>query len=52
MTTLEGRNPLFDMLTTGALVGDQLYYVANRQIDKKTSADLHPLQILAVRVVR
>jgi streptogramin lyase len=50
MTTLERRNPSFDGLTTGALVGNQLYYVANPQIDKKNAAQLDPLQILAVRV--
>ena len=50
MTVLERRNPSFDGLTTGALAGNQLYYLANPQIDKKNSGHLNPLQILAVRV--
>ena len=50
MTTLERRNPLFDGVTTGALAGQELYYVANPQIDKKNSGKLNPLQILGVRI--
>lgn len=50
MTMLERRNPAFDGITTGTLVGNELYYVANPQIDKKDSPNLSPLEILAVRV--
>lgn len=50
MTTLERRNPLFDGITTGALVNDTLYYVANPQIGKKSGSNLNNLQILAVKV--
>jgi len=52
MKVVERRNPLFDGLTTGALVGNDLYYVANPQIDKKNGGRLDPLQILAIRVKR
>jgi glutamine cyclotransferase len=52
MTILERRNPLFDGITTGVMVGKQLYYIANPQTAKKSSAKLDPLQILAVQVVR
>lgn len=50
MKVLERRNPSFDGVTTGVLVGNQLYYAANPQIDRKNSARQNPLQILAVRV--
>ena len=56
MTVLERRNPLFDGITTGSLVGDQLYYVANSQLDKVTEGKikahvrLDPLRILALGV--
>lgn len=50
MTILERRNPAFDGITTGALVGNELYYVANPQTDKKDSATVRPLQVLGVRV--
>lgn len=49
ITILERRNPAFDGLTTGVIVGKQLYFIANSQIDKKNSANLKPLQILAVQ---
>ncbi len=52
MTVLERRNPLFDGITTGVIVGKQMYYVANPQTDKKGSAKLDALQILAVQVIR
>lgn len=54
-TVLERRNPLSDGITTGVMVGKELYYVANPQTDKadeKDPAKLAPLQILAVKVVR
>lgn len=56
MDILERRNPLFDGITTGVLVGDQLYYVANSQLDKvvdgkvKRGVTLDPLHILAIGV--
>lgn len=50
MTVLERRNPLFDGITTGALVGDKLYYVANPQTDNKGGIRRDPLQILALSV--
>ncbi len=50
MTILERRNPLFNGLTTGALVKGQLYYIANTQIDQKNSPKLNPLRVLAVHV--
>jgi len=56
MEILEQRNSLFDGLTTGTVVGNYFYYIANNQIDKiangkiKSHARLDPLQILAVYV--
>jgi hypothetical protein len=50
MKVLERRNPLFDGVTTGALVDGQLYYVANPQIDKKSIGKANPLKILSVAV--
>lgn len=55
MTVLERRNPFFDGITTGVMVGKELYYVANPQTDKadeKDPAKLDPLHILAVKAVR
>ena len=51
MSTLERRNPLFDGITTGALVNGQLYYVANPQMEKKGGPTRDPLQILALPVL-
>jgi hypothetical protein len=45
---LERRNPLFDGITTGVVVGSELFYMANIQDDKKTG--FTPLMILKVRV--
>jgi hypothetical protein len=56
MTILERRNPLFDGITTGSVVGDQFYYIANSQLDKvadgkiKAHVRLDPLRILAIHV--
>ncbi len=56
MKVLERRNPLFDGITTGVLVGDQLYYVPNNQLDKvvggkiAAGVTLDPLRILTVDV--
>jgi sugar lactone lactonase YvrE len=35
---LESRNPLFEVPTTGALCGDDFFYIANTQIDKTNAA--------------
>jgi hypothetical protein len=32
---LEAYNPIFDVPTTGTLVGDSLYFAANPQLDKR-----------------
>ena len=37
---LERRNPLFEGVTTGVVVGDDFFYIANIQDDKKTGFDL------------
>jgi hypothetical protein len=56
MKIIERRNPLFEGLTTGTLIDDQLYYVANNQLDKvangkiKAGVVLDPLRILAIDV--
>lgn len=58
MDVLERRNPLFDGLTTGCLVGDQFYYIANSQIDRvaggqiQQNARLVPLQVLTIDLSR
>lgn len=58
MTVLERRNPLFDGLTTGTIVGGRFLYIANPQIDKvengkvKPTVELDPLRILAIRLTR
>lgn len=48
---IERRNPLFDGITTGALVNGELYYIANPQIGKKSHAKLNALLILAVKIL-
>jgi hypothetical protein len=45
---LERRNPLFDGVTTGVIVGDDFYYMANIQDDKKTG--FSPIKILKVHL--
>jgi hypothetical protein len=52
MKVLERRNPAFDGITTGVIVRNNLYYVANPQTDKKGDADLRPLQVFSVRIDR
>jgi hypothetical protein len=42
---LERRNPLFDGVTTGVVVGDEFYYMANIQDDRDTGFD-------AIRILR
>jgi len=39
---LETYNPLFEIPTTGTLVGDSLYFMANTQIDKMKPHDAMP----------
>jgi hypothetical protein len=50
MKVLERRNPSFDGITTGVVVRNDLYYVANPHTDKESGADLHPLQVFSVRI--
>jgi hypothetical protein len=51
MTVLERRNPAFDGITTGVIVGKDLCYIANPQTDQQNGAELHRLQIFRVRVI-
>ncbi|MGH9748102.1 MAG: hypothetical protein ACRD59_18555 [Candidatus Acidiferrales bacterium] len=39
---LESYNPLFEVPTTGTIVGDSLYFMANTQIDKMKPHDAMP----------
>jgi hypothetical protein len=50
MRVLERRNQAFDGLTTGVVVRNHLYYVANPQTDKKNGARIHPLQVFRVPI--
>lgn len=50
MRILERRNPAFDGITTGVIVRNDLYYVANPQTDKNPGAQLHPLEIFSLRL--
>ena len=52
MKVLERRNQAFDGITTGVIVRNNLYYVANPQTDKERDADLRPLQVFSVRIDR
>lgn len=45
---LERRNPLFDGVTTGTLVGREFFYMANIQDDKRSG--FNPIAILRVRL--
>jgi sugar lactone lactonase YvrE len=45
---LERRNPLFEGVTTGVVVGSDFFYMANIQDDKKASFD--PITILRLRL--
>ena len=48
-TVLESYNPLFDGVTTGAVVGDNLFFVANVQFRKIRKVErLDPLHVLAL----
>jgi len=39
---LEAYNPLFDVPTTGTIVGDSLYFVANTQLEKRNQQGAMP----------
>jgi sugar lactone lactonase YvrE len=52
MKVLERRNPAFDGITTGAVVRNDFYYIANPQTDKKRGAELQPLQVFSMRIDR
>jgi hypothetical protein len=39
---LEAYNPIFDVPTTGALVGKQFYFLANSQLDKRDDEGTMP----------
>ncbi len=45
---LERRNPVFDGVTTGVLAGDELFYMANIQDDKKTG--FNPIKVLKLHL--
>ncbi len=45
---LERRNPLFDGITTGVIIGNELFYMANIQDDKKSG--FTPITILKVHL--
>jgi hypothetical protein len=45
---LERRNPLFDGVTTGIIAGDDFYYMANIQDEKKTG--FNPIHILKIHL--
>jgi hypothetical protein len=47
---LERRNPLFEGITTGVLVDDEFFYIANVQDDKQDGFD--PIAILRLPVIR
>jgi len=47
---LERRNSAFDGITTGVIVDDELYYVANPQTDQQNDTRLRPLQIFSVLI--
>jgi sugar lactone lactonase YvrE len=50
MRVLERRNPAFDGITTGVIVKNELYYVANPQMDKTTGPNVHPFLVLGLRI--
>jgi DNA-binding beta-propeller fold protein YncE len=54
---LDSYNPLFDIPTTATLVGDELFFMANTQLDKFLSPgsnprpeDLHDIQIVKLKL--
>jgi outer membrane protein assembly factor BamB len=50
MRVLERRNPAFDGITTGVIVGKDLCYIANPHTGKQSGAELRPLQIFRVPI--
>jgi sugar lactone lactonase YvrE len=52
MKVLERRNPAFDGITTGVVVRNDFYYVANPQTDKASSAEPNPLQVFSLSIDR
>jgi sugar lactone lactonase YvrE len=54
---LERRNPLFEGITTGAMVDGAFYFMANTQLDKliddkiRPGAQLNPIKILKIRLM-
>jgi hypothetical protein len=50
MKILERRNPAFDGITTGVLIGKRFHYIANPQTDKPPEAALAPLRLFSVRI--
>jgi hypothetical protein len=54
---LETYNPLFDVPTTGTLVGDSLYFMANTQLEKRRpdnsmppASELQDIRILKLQL--
>jgi sugar lactone lactonase YvrE len=45
---LERRNPFFEGVTTGVIAGDNFYFMANIQDDKRTG--FNPIKILKIRL--
>ena len=45
---LERRNPVFEGVTTGVVVGREFFYMANIQDDKKTG--FNPITILKLQL--
>jgi hypothetical protein len=45
---LERRNPLFEGVTTGVVVGDEFFYMANIQDDKETG--FNPIRVLKLHL--
>jgi hypothetical protein len=49
---LEAYNPSFDIPTTGTLVGDFLYFMANTQIEKRDIKNTSPDFWQDIKVVK
>jgi hypothetical protein len=49
---LEAYNPSFDIPTTGTLVGDSLYFMANTQIEKRDIKNTSPDFWQDIKVVK
>ena len=48
LEVLERRNPIFDGVTTGVLIGRDFYFMANIQDDKAAGARFDPLTVLRI----